>query len=321
MLKLEQRWYSGPFPFACLPLEGVYRLVTAIRRVAYRIGVFRSYDLGVPVIIVGNINVGGTGKTPLTTYLVELLKAQGYSPGIITRGYGGKAGQWPQLVTDESDPQMVGDEPVLLAKRCDCPIVAGPNRVEAGKRLLAEYSCDVILSDDGLQHYRLNRQLEIVVLDGVRRFGNGHCLPAGPLREPLSRLSSVDFIVANGEAMTGEFSMQLQPNIALSLFGSSSRDLSSWRGAVVHAVAGIGNPSRFFNMLRGLGLDVIEHAFADHYEFQSDDIQFADGLPVLMTEKDAVKCMGFADESHWVVPVTAELSDDFSKSLLALLAR
>lgn len=321
MSKLEQRWYSGPLPIALLPIEGLYRAITAVRRLAYRGGLFRSYALPVPVVIVGNISVGGTGKTPLTTYLVDLLKANGYTPGIITRGYGGKAKQWPQLVTAYSDSLLVGDEPVLLAQRCACPVVAGPNRVEAGLRLLNEYSCNIILSDDGLQHYRLRRQVEIVVLDGERRFGNEHCLPVGPLREPLSRLSLVDFVVANGKAMPGEVSMQLQSGDAISLLTGGTEALLAWRDKTVHAVAGIGNPLRFFNMLRSQGLDVIEHAFPDHHQFCEVDICFDDGLPVLMTEKDAVKCMGFCDETHWAVPVEARLSTGFSDKLLALLAR
>ncbi len=317
MSGLEQRWYSRPMP-ALRPLELFYRSVVAIRRRAYRWRLLPSVRLELPVVVVGNISVGGTGKTPLTIWLVERLRRAGYRPGIITRGYGGKAATWPQCVVAESDPALVGDEPVIMAQRCGCPVVAGPDRVSAAKRLLDSSECDILVSDDGMQHYRLQRDLEIAVIDGARRFGNGHCLPAGPLREPVSRLAEVDFVVVNGGAGTGECEMVLEQGDAVSLGRSlSTSPLAAFRGQVVHAVAGIGNPERFFGQLRAQGLDLIEHAFPDHHPFTADDIAFDDELPVLMTEKDAVKCRHFAGSGQWYVPVEAHLEQRFEQALLA----
>ncbi|HGX94011.1 MAG TPA: tetraacyldisaccharide 4'-kinase, partial [Candidatus Tenderia sp.] len=272
MNALERRWYQSP-ALVLLPIEAFYRAVVAVRRSAYRWGVFSSTRLDVPVIVVGNINVGGAGKTPLTIWLVKYLKEAGYQPGIITRGYGGKATSWPQTVAADSDPALVGDEPVIMARRCDCPVVAGPDRVRAAKVLLANSACNILISDDGMQHYRLQRDLEIVVVDGERRFGNNHCLPAGPLREPVKRLKEVDYIVTNGNARTGEWCMSLVQEGAISLADASSVPLSDFKGQAVHAVAGIGNPARFFNQLRAQGIKVIEHAFPDHHPYVADDIQ------------------------------------------------
>ena len=204
MTWLEKRWYSTSTPLLLLPFEWLFRLLVLLRRLAFRLGLKPSYALPVPVIVVGNISVGGTGKTPLVVWLVSLLRKAGYHPGIVSRGYGGKAERWPQQVRPDSDPQTVGDEPVMLAQRCACPIVAAPDRVAAAKLLLKHTKCDLIITDDGLQHYRLKRDIEIVVVDGERRFGNGHCLPAGPLREPQSRLAEVDFVIANGLAGRGD---------------------------------------------------------------------------------------------------------------------
>ncbi len=315
MNALERRWYQSP-ALVLLPIEAFYRAVVAARRSAYRWGVFSSTRLDVPVIVVGNINVGGTGKTPLTIWLVKYLKEAGYQPGIITRGYGGKATSWPQTVAADSDPALVGDEPVIMARRCDCPVVAGPDRVRAAKVLLANSACNILISDDGMQHYRLQRDLEIVVVDGERRFGNNHCLPAGPLREPVKRLKEVDYIVTNGNARTGEWCMSLVQEGAISLADASSVPLSDFKGQAVHAVAGIGNPARFFNQLRAQGIKVIEHAFPDHHPYVADDIQFDDSIPVLMTEKDAVKCQRFGCRRHWYIPVEACLDQGFALALL-----
>lgn len=314
--KLEQCWYSSP-PLVLLPVEGFYRSVVSIRRWAYKCGLLSSECLGVPVVIVGNINVGGTGKTPLTIYLARLLRDVGFRPGIITRGYGGQAQHWPQLVQPGSDPVMVGDEPVILAERSDCPVMAGPDRVDSAQRLINEHGCNLIMSDDGLQHYRLNRSIEIVVVDGERRFGNGHCLPVGPLREPLKRLADVDFIVVNGVTENkNEYGMQLKATQLCAVSNSKTISIESCRGKSVHAVAGIGNPDRFFSQLRNFGLNVIEHPFEDHHLFSSQDLNFGDDLLVLMTEKDAVKCRAFADDRHWYLPVDACIDDDFGIKLL-----
>ncbi len=273
--------------------------------------------IDVPVIVVGNISVGGTGKTPLTLWLVKLLREAGFTPGIISRGYGGQASEWPQIVEANSDPFLVGDEPVLMAQRGGCPVVAAPDRVAAAQKLLSEYPCDILISDDGMQHYRLERDIEIAVIDGKRRFGNGHCLPVGPLREPVARLQTVDFIVANGDAREGEWSMQLHQGDAVSLNGAGiSRPLEQFKSQSVHAVAGIGHPERFFDQLRGQGIGVVEHPFDDHYRFNEGDLDFDDDFDVLMTEKDAIKYRRFATPRHWYVPVEAELDPLFSKRLL-----
>ena len=317
MKRLVQHWYSPRAPLWLLPFSWLFLLLVTLRRLAYRIGLLKSEKLPVPVVVVGNISVGGTGKTPLAAWLIKMLQQRGYRPGIITRGYGGQAQQWPQWVTAESDPVLVGDEPVLLAQRCGCPVVAAPDRILAARMLLGQGNCNILISDDGLQHYRLQRDVEIVVIDGVRRFGNGHCLPAGPLREPVSRLKRVDYRVVNGRAGDGEIEMTLLPERLVSLFdGNSETALADLHGQQVHAVAGIGNPARFFELLRQNGLTVIEHAYPDHYPFKADDINFADELPILMTEKDAVKCRHFATARIWYLPVQAQLDGSFADRLM-----
>ena len=320
MKRLEDYWYSSRAPFWLLPLSWLFQAVVAVRRWAYRIGVFRSYDVTVPVIVVGNISVGGTGKTPLVSWLVKLLLKAGYHPGIVSRGYGGQAERWPQQVRADSDPNMVGDEPVMLAQRCGCPVVAAPDRVTAARELLKHESCDVIITDDGLQHYRLRRDIELAVVDGERRFGNGHCLPAGPLREPKSRLDEVDFVISNGVANRREFAMTLEvEGLRAVVDDSLKQSFDNFVGQQVHALAGIGNPQRFFQLLRQRGLDVIEHPFPDHHRFQPEDLSFNDGLPILMTEKDAVKCRRFATPQMWYVPVQAHLPEALALRLLQML--
>ncbi len=322
MKPLVQQWYSARAPLWLLPLSWLFLVLVKVRRLAYKTGLLRSFRLPVPVIIVGNISVGGTGKTPLVAWLVKALQQAGYRPGIISRGYGGQAQQWPQQVLPDSDPLLVGDEPLLLAQRCGCPVVAAPDRVLAARQLLELSNCNILISDDGLQHYRLQRDIEIVVVDGARRFGNGHCLPAGPLREPVSRLKQVDFVVANGVAMSGEVAMQLVPGALVALLDSDeTASLAELHGQQVHAVAGIGNPARFFELLKQHGLSVIEHPFPDHHHFVVDDLFFADKLPVLMTEKDAVKCRRYADARMWYLPVEAQLDDSFAHAFMRQIER
>lgn len=319
MKAIEKSWYGSRPLWPLLPLSWLFRGVVAFRRWAYRNGLKKRVRLPVPVIIVGNISVGGTGKTPLVIWLIERLKQAGYRPGIVTRGYAGQAKTWPQAVTATSDPAQVGDEPVLLAQRCHCPIVAGPDRVLDAQQLLAQ-GCNVIVSDDGLQHYRLQRDIEIVVIDGERRLGNGHCLPAGPLREPPVRLQDVDFVITNGAARSGEVLMTLIQGQAHALQGRGiDRNLQDFAKEQVHAVAGIGHPGRFFTQLRQRGLQLIEHPFPDHHPYQAADLQFNDDLPVLMTEKDAVKYRPYATHVHWYVPVVAQLPAEFEQRLLTKL--
>ena len=303
------------------PFSLLFGVVARTRRWLYRQGLLRDEAVEVPVIVVGNITVGGTGKTPLVIRLVELLREAGYQPGVVSRGYGGQSTQWPRHVTVDSDPRQVGDESVLLARRCRCPVVVDPDRVAAARALLATYDCNVILSDDGLQHYRLRRDLEIAVVDGFRRLGNLACLPAGPLREPPSRLREVDFVVGNGVARGGEYIMSLQGDTALNLADPwVSSALAGFRRGTVHAVAGIGDPRRFFDHLRHARLRIIEHPFPDHHLFRPEDLQFRPDLPLLMTEKDAVKCRSFALEEGWYVPVDAQLDPEFEEQLLKRLA-
>jgi tetraacyldisaccharide 4'-kinase len=276
--------------------------------------------LPVPVIIVGNLSVGGTGKTPLLIYLAKLLRQEGLRPGIISRGYGGQARHWPQWVDKNGDPAQVGDEAVLIAAQTGCPMAVGPARIDAARLLLENDACDVILSDDGLQHYALGRTLEIAVIDGERRFGNGFCLPAGPLREPASRLRSVDLVVCNGAAReAGEYSMQVAGNAAVNLLTGEQKPLSFFARQSCHAAAGIGNPQRFFELLQRAGIVCETHIFPDHYAYRAADIDFHDGKPVLMTEKDAVKCRRFARENDWCIPVQAVPQAGFSERLLHLL--
>lgn len=323
MKRLDYYWYnSSPVSLILLPLSWLFCAIAIARRWLYALDVLTSHKLPVPVIVVGNISVGGTGKTPLVTWLVAHLKAQGYQPGIVSRGYGGKANHWPQQVRPDSDPRMVGDEAILLSRRCDCPMSVGPDRVAAAKALLEYTDCDIIVSDDGMQHYALGRDIEIAVVDGVRRFGNGHCLPAGPLREPQSRLQSVDLVITNGIAGVREYSMKLEPDSLWNLASPQEhRPLSAFRGITVHAVAGIGHPQRFFDQLTDSGLTVMEHPFPDHHPFSREDIQFDDELPVLMTEKDAVKCLDFAQPRHWCVPVQARIDERFVLVLDRLLGK
>ncbi|MGZ5000546.1 MAG: tetraacyldisaccharide 4'-kinase [Methylomonas sp.] len=318
----EDAWYKEMYFSAWfMPLSMFYVDAVRFRRFLYRIGVLKKTGLPVPVIIVGNITVGGTGKTPLVIYIAGLLKQQGYQPGVISRGYAGAASKKPQAVSAQSDPAQVGDEAVVLARRCGCPVVVGADRVAAAKQLLATNACNVIISDDGLQHYALQRDIEIVVIDGQRRFGNGYCLPAGPLREPPERIKQVDLVVVNGgdELQEGEIRMQCLGQNLVNLATGERRSLEDFKGAVCHAVAGIGNPARFFAQLAAAGLVCETHALPDHHPFTAADLEFNDDKTVIMTEKDAVKCHLFAKPHHWYLPVDAELPEGFSQQLLTLL--
>jgi tetraacyldisaccharide 4'-kinase len=317
---IDTHWYRGtPWLWLLSPLSLLFCLLVFIRRTLYRLHILHSTKFAVPVIVVGNITVGGSGKTPLVAYLVELLRGAGYRPGVVSRGYGGKATSWPQAVSADSDASLVGDEALLLSRRCHCPIVVGPDRVAAIAQLLRDHDVDVVISDDGMQHYRMGRDIEIAVLDGERRLGNGLCLPAGPLREARGRLKSVDFIVANGPARGGEWAMQLQAGEACAMVGEGSRALSTFAAGRLHAVAGIGNPERFFRTLRSAGVSISEHPFPDHYPYQRGELDFSDDDLVIMTEKDAVKYFHYANARHWYLPVSAEIDDEFSRRLLERL--
>ncbi|MGH8278258.1 MAG: tetraacyldisaccharide 4'-kinase [Gammaproteobacteria bacterium] len=319
---LLQRWYgTRPVPWL-IPFTGLFVLLAALRRAAYRLGLLRRIKLPVPVIVVGNIAVGGTGKTPFVIWLAGALQARGYSPGIVTRGYGGAVQHWPLRVSAASDPAMVGDEAVLLARRTGLPVAASPDRVAAARLLLHAAGVDLIVSDDGLQHYRLGRDLEIIMLDGARGLGNGWCLPAGPLREPAARLAHIELLVAKQGPVTARslpstaLAMQLAPEGVVNLASGARVPLGKFAGQRVHAVAGIGNPQQFFAMLRTHGLQLVEHAWPDHARFVPADFAFAEHLPVLMTEKDAIKCGQFKQTNLWYVVASAEFSAADTRTIL-----
>ncbi len=315
-MSIERRWQDwNAISILLLPLAGLFWLVAASRRLCYRLQLCRRHRLPVPVIVVGNITVGGTGKTPLVIWLVNYLKAAGWHPGVVARGYGGKASRWPQQVRADSDPVMVGDEPLLVAAGTGCPVCVGPDRVAAAQQLLQHGQCDIIVSDDGLQHYRLARDVEIVVVDGQRRYGNGLPLPAGPLREPVKRAQRADWVIVQGEPLNGEHRLQLSDAQIRPLRGGAAEPLANWAGRSVHAVAGIGFPQRFFQTLADAGLQVSEHPYPDHHPFAAADLAFDDQRPVLMTAKDAVKCRRFARDHHYVVTVQARPGAAFEAAL------
>jgi len=316
-------WYSQNLLAWCLlPLSWLYCLLAGLRRSLYRRRWLPARKPDCPVIIVGNISVGGTGKTPLIIALCEWLQQQRLRPGIVSRGYGGRI-RGPHAVCADDRAEDTGDEPLLLHQRTGCPVVIGADRAAAADYLAQHHACDVILSDDGLQHYALQRDVEIAVIDASRLHGNGFCLPAGPLREPVSRLNQVDLQVwhsPHGETQTGA-AFHLQLCRVANLASGETAPLERFAGQRVHALAGIGHPARFFNSLRQAGIEPIEHAFADHHAYQSEDCRFDDDLPVLMTEKDAVKCRDFAHPGCWVVAVEARLNPALQQAFRQLLAR
>jgi tetraacyldisaccharide 4'-kinase len=301
-----------------LPLAWIFQFLTLIRKKFYYLKGQAKFSI--PIIIVGNISLGGTGKTPLVGWLANELVKYGFQPGIVTHGYGSKLGKNNVvLVTPNSQASAIGDEALVLARMYQGPIVVGRKRTEAIRLLQETYpNVDIVICDDGLQHYQLERDIEIAVVDGNSRFGNGFCLPVGPLRESVKRLKEVDFIVVNGQAMIDEWPMtstlvkQVNPVSTL----KPSCILDDFIGKTVHAVAGIGNPARFFQMLQEQGIHIIEHAFSDHYQFKQSDLQFKDTLPILMTEKDAVKCRQFELENAWAVLLDLSLPTEFMEKLL-----
>jgi tetraacyldisaccharide 4'-kinase len=326
--KLEGLWYSGARPWGLAPLSFLYGAVMTLRGFLYRIGLRHRTRLPVPVVVIGNLTVGGTGKTPLVAWLATHLAACGLRVAIVSRGYGGRA-RGVTRVTLHSRASEVGDEPLLLARRAQATVFVGKDRVAAARQAVAD-GADIVLSDDGLQHLRLMRDCEIVVIDGQRGFGNGCLLPRGPLRESPGRLRRVNAVVVNGALKNGftlpkfvtgtAFSMKMSPGDARPVSGGGSlRALASFRSTGVHAVAAIGNPQRYFDMLREAGLTLYEHPMPDHHAFKSGDLNFGDDLPVLMTEKDAVKCAAFADARCWYVPVTAEFSEEQGRALVDLV--
>ena len=300
------------------PVSVIFLVAVCIRRLLYILRVFKSSHPGIPVIVVGNLTVGGSGKTPLVIWIAEFLKSKGWSPGIVSRGYGANIVE-PRAATVASTATEVGDEPIVISRRSGCPVWVGPDRVQVAARLRAAHEdVNVLISDDGLQHYALRRNVEIAVVD-ARGFGNGFLLPAGPLREPASRLGSVDAVVSHGSPVKG-YSMKLEGDTVHRMTDARERQpLKAFAGQKVHAVAGIGDPNRFFLHLGSAGIKVLPHPFPDHHAFTPNDLEFGDDLPVLLTEKDAVKLRGAARPGWWVLPVSAQLDAAFGTWLLGKL--
>ena len=325
--RLLHAWYQGhPALHLLRPLEWLYRAVVRRRRAAFLAGEGAIYRAPVPVIVVGNITLGGTGKTPLILWLIEHCRARGLRVGVVSRGYGAQPPHYPWRVEAAQAASEAGDEPLLIVQRTGVPLMIDPDRAAAVRVLLAQERLDLILCDDGLQHYRLARDLELVVIDAARGLGNRHCLPAGPLREPLERLASVDACLRNGAAEDSAegFGYVLRPSALVSLSSGERVGLAHFpAGQAVHALAGIGNPQRFFSTLEALNWRPIAHAFADHARYEAADLQFEPALPLLMTEKDAVKCRAFAPPGSWYLAVDAQPSAAFvawlDQQLLRLL--
>ncbi|RDI48737.1 tetraacyldisaccharide 4'-kinase [Aquicella lusitana] len=321
---LARYWYREslhPITFFLWPFSKLFGLCVAVRRSLYRLRILKTHHFATPVIVVGNITVGGTGKTPFVLWLVDFLRANGFKPGIVSRGVGGKKHVKPYRVKQHDSAEIVGDEAILLLQS-GCPVVISVDRVAAVRDLLEHNQCNIVISDDGLQHYRLGRDIEIAIVDGVRRFGNRLLLPAGPLREPVARLNSVDFTVENGSKTDhGAYGMMLEPVEFVSLVDEKkSMPFEAFVQRQVHAVAGIGHPERFFLLLKNAGFNVIAHSFPDHHPYQPHELDFNDTLPILMTEKDAVKCRSFADERYWYLRITAKINNIFEQKLLEKIA-
>ena len=306
-----RHWASrGILAWLLWPLSVVFRFAVALRRVLYQLRLLKSEHPGIPVVVVGNVTVGGSGKTPLLIWIAEHLKKKGWTPGIVSRGYGAKIVA-PRAATIADDAAEVGDEPIVLSRRSGCPVWVGADRIAVCRALRgANPDVDVLILDDGLQHYALRRDVEIAVVD-ARGFGNGFLLPAGPLREPPSRLRAVDAVVSHSASVRG-YAMKLQGDTLHRMTDANDRrPASAFAGQRVHAVAGIGEPNRFFLQLGKLGIKVMPHPFPDHHAFAPAELDFGDEAPVLMTEKDAVKLRRAARPNWWVLPVTAALDATF----------
>ena len=314
------RIWSGESPLwmLLLPLSWLYGLVSGIIRLCYRLGLKRVWRAPIPVVVVGNLTAGGNGKTPVVIWLVEQLAKRGIRAGVVSRGYGGKAECYPLLLTSHTTTREAGDEPVLIFQRTGAPVAVSPNRSEAVQALLAQHPVQIIITDDGLQHYALARDKEIVVIDGERRFGNGWWLPAGPMRERASRLRSVDAVIVNGgKAQAGEIPMRLRPGMAVNLLTGEHRGVEQLSGLV--AMAGIGHPPRFFATLEQCGAHLENTiALSDHQALSLEQVAPLTSAEqqLIMTEKDAVKCRAFAQANWWYLPVDAELSGELPEHLL-----
>ncbi len=319
---LVDAWYRGAWWLWLLrPLELLFRLLSALRRWCFRRGLLKSYRAPVPVVVVGNITLGGTGKTPVVIALVEALQAKGIRPGVVSRGYGAIATAFPHRVTEQSQAVDCGDEALLIQRRTGCPCVVGPHRGAAVDTLLTHYQVDLVLSDDGLQHYALQRDLEIVIVDAERGLGNGFCLPAGPLREPPSRLDEVQFVLYRGsdDPVCGvAYESERLVNLATA---ETARLGAGEPGPAVHAVAGIGQPGQFFSTLEAAGLAIEAHVFPDHHNYTAEDLRDLDDKPVIMTEKDAVKCRELVRANAWYLKISARLPRSVPEAVAGLVQR
>lgn len=327
---VNKLWYRKKLNNICyifIIFEVIFKLISYIRKNLYKYNILIKYKFNLPVIVVGNISVGGTGKTPLVIYIANYLSKQGFKPAIISRGYGSKLTNNISLVAINSDPMQFGDEAVMMANATNCPIIIGNDRILVINFILKNIAnINVIISDDGLQYYKLVRNLEIAIIDGERQFGNGHCLPLGPLREPISRLKTVDLVVINGDSNVNlfyknKFVLNLLPEKIYNILDPNIQKMPIDFTTKVHAVAGIGNNQRFFDLLKTLGFNIIIHEFPDHYVYQERDLCFNDDLPIIMTEKDAVKCVKFAKSNFWcqTVIVNINMVEEFNNYLIESL--
>ena len=320
---LEKAWYKKSLWLWLLwPFSLITKKISKRRLTKFLEGSTKTWSADIPLIVVGNIVAGGTGKTPFVIWLTKKLSELGYKPGVISRGYGGRAKKYPLIVNDSTRARISGDEPRLIFQNTNVPVYVSPNRVEAAKQMIEETDCNVIISDDGLQHYELGRDIEIVIFDGYRGIGNNLCLPAGPLREPMERIKSVDFIVSSSSSLTKEgitenAIMKFKATEWVRLSDQKKVALDDWPlGKIIHGVAGIGNPSKFFATLKEIGFKVIEHSFPDHYQFTEEDFTFSEQLPIVMTEKDAARCHKLDIKNIWVLKIEADLPDNFAVELL-----
>lgn len=312
-LFINKLWYDSQ-PLAQLlltPLTWCYRAIICVRRLYLQR--FCQEQCSVPLIVVGNISVGGVGKTPLVIELAHRLQAKGLKVGIVSRGYGAKVKEVPYEVKADDEASLVGDEPLLLQRKTKCPVIIAPKRTDAVRYLLTHHHCQIIISDDGLQHYKMGRAIEIAVIDGTRGLGNGSCLPAGPLREPASRLKEVDFVIVNEGTWKNAYTMSLIPQALIQLSTLNTVSVTELKGTIA-AVAGIGNPQRFYSTLSNLGIKFTPYTYPDHYQFKANDLKKGVDA-VIMTEKDAIKCRSFSTDSMYYLPVKAVVDDSFWNAL------
>ncbi|MFO1433441.1 MAG: tetraacyldisaccharide 4'-kinase [Candidatus Competibacteraceae bacterium] len=320
---LEPYWSSLNLVSLTLwPLSLLYGGFMTLRRLAYRRGLLHGQRLEIPVIALGTLTRGDSGITSLIIRLVDVLKTAGYRPGIVSPGAGGQSREWPRRVNPDSDPREVGTQAVLLARRCHCPVAAGPDPAAAARHLLGERTCNLIVAADALQQYALARDIEIAVIAGQRSLGNRSCLPAGPLHEPLARLRSVDFVVDHGSAQQGEYLLTLEAGQAINLVDPLvTCSVAAFRGELVAAVAADTDPAQFFGFLKTQGIRVLEHAFLEHHLFTAAELDSNEDLPVLLPEQDALKCRSLANERCWYIPFQARLDPELERQLLVRLGR